>query len=476
MDNLKHVHILGIGGCACSAVGEYLNSKKIRITGSEMKLRHDLTYLIEKGIKIAFQHGKENIHKDGIPDILLYSPAIEALNPDNPELMEAKRLGVKCMSWEKFIGIYLNQEGRTGITISGSEGKGTTAGILTTLLKETPYDPLAILGAQLKSDQKSSNIYMGKGSTYILEGDEYNRNFYNYHPAINVMINFKFEHPETYSDFQAYCEAFAHFFQGMSKEKKLILHATKPIIAFAEKYAFQNITWFGYREELEKENLSGPVYSIEKHHLEEKGNHFTLHSNCGKDYNFFIPALPGYIALNAAGAILAAKEVGVDYETIKTNLLKFKGMKRRFDLYRSKENTIFITDYGHSPESIHHIIQEIRTIFANKKLHIIFQPHLYSRTYNFLTDFAAELSKADKISLIDIYPAREKKSDWEERINSKILTNEIRKLNSNVAYCGPSAEIYQGVRDRINPKEITCFMGAGDMDLYYEKLIQEFLE
>lgn len=474
MKQLKHVHILGIGGCACSAIGEYLCEKGIRVTGSERAKRDDLGYLEKKGIEIFYQHAAENLNDT--PQLLLYSPAVKALAPNNPEFIEAEKRGVPQESWETFIGKYLLEEGRTGITVSGSEGKGTTAGILTAILQETKWDPLSILGAQMKMPAGNSNIFMGKGCTYILEGDEYNRNFHNYHPEINVMINFAFEHPETYRDFDDYKASFAHFFKGMTGNKKQILHATKNIIEFVQENNFTNITWFGFPEEIEflkKSNVDmTKVWTITNHKLSPEGNYFTLETSNNISLPLFVPALPGYLALNATGAVLAALELGMSLADVAKGLKRFTGMKRRFDVCGQKP--VFITDYGHSPESIRHIVGEIRNIFPDRKLHLVFQPHLFSRTYNFLDDFAQSLAAADKISLIDIYPAREKKEDWEDRVSSEILAKKTTALNPNTEYCGSPQTITENLKDKIDINDVVCLMGAGDMDRYYEKLIKSF--
>lgn len=474
MNQLKYVHILGIGGCACSAIGEYLCEKGVRVSGSERTERDDLQYLEQKGIKIFYRHAAENLNDT--PDLLLYSPAVKALAPDNPEFKEAQKRAIPQESWETFIGNYLLEEGRTGITVSGSEGKGTTAGILTAILRDTKWAPLSILGAQMKMPSGDSNIFMGKGSTYILEGDEYNRNFHNYHPEINIMINFAFEHPETYRDFADYKASFAHFFNGMVGKKKQILHATPNIIEFVREYNFTDITWFGFPEEtalLEKSSVDKTkIWTITNHKLSLEGNYFTLEAVHETPLDLFVPALPGYLALNAAGAVLAALELGMTHKDAAYGLKRFTGMKRRFDVCGNKP--IFITDYGHSPESIRHIISEIRSIYSQHKLHIIFQPHLFSRTFNFLDDFASALAAADKISLIDIYPAREKKEEWAERVSSEILAEKTACLNPNTEYCGAPQTIVENLKDKIDSNEVVCLMGAGDMDRYYGKLIEYF--
>ncbi len=474
--NLKKVHIIGIGGCAASAIGEYLSKKNILVTGSERKKRDDLKFLEDLNIKIEYSHKKENLFINNVlPDIVLYSPAVISLDPTNPEILEAKSKNIPLMSWQQFIGDYFYSQGYKGITVSGSEGKGTTAGILTMILKGTDLDPLSILGAKLKNiENKNSNIYIGSGKTFILEGDEFNRNFHNYHPSINITINFQFEHPETYKDFEDYKESFYKFFCGMNEPKILILKATENLKNLVGQYNLDSthtILWFGNEEELR--NIKSEKKAIIKNHkLSINGNSFTLFYQ-NKEYNFNLNFLPGYIVNNATGAILAAFELGFDFETIKNNINRFKGMVRRFEIFTTPNNGIIITDYGHSPESINHVTEEIRNIFKGKKLHTIFQPHLFSRTYNFFYQFIEALKKSDRISLIEIYPAREKEEEWKDKVSSYKMYEELKKLGCNVYYAGKSSEIYSNLINKIDENEVTCFIGAGDMDMYYDKILKE---
>ncbi|OHD44882.1 MAG: hypothetical protein A2086_13205 [Spirochaetes bacterium GWD1_27_9] len=472
---IKKIHIIGIGGCASSAIAEFLAKNSVSVSGSEMKYRDGLTYLENMGVKIYYSHDKANLNNS--VDLVLFSPAVTALNPNNPELIEAKSKNIPLISWQTFIGEYLNNKGKKGITVCGSEGKGTTAGILTSIVKDTDFDPLAILGAKIKNiyNNTDSNIYIGRGETYILEGDEFNRNFLNYHPSINVMINFEYEHPETYKDFNEYQLAFYQYFKGMNGGKTLILRATDNIINFVDKYNLSythKIIWFGKENEL-KFAENGTHYLIKDHKVDFSGNNFVLQTD-NKQFDFFIPSLPGYLALNATGAIIAAFELGLPYQTIKENIKRFTGMVRRFDLYKTKNNGIFVTDYGHSPESVNHIIKEIKTIFSDKKLHLVFQPHLFSRTYNFFNEFVESLGKADKISLIDIYPAREKEEDWLDKISSYKIYEKLSLLKKNVFYAGKSKDIATALSNKIDESEVTCFIGAGDMDLYFPALFDKF--
>jgi UDP-N-acetylmuramate--alanine ligase len=179
------------------------------------------------------------------------------------------------------------------------------------------------------------------------------------------------------------------------------------------------------------------------------------------------------MAYNSAGAIIAAMKLGLPPEMIRTNIKTFTGMERRFDVYKTPQGGVIITDYGHSPESLNHIISEIRSTFPGKKVHLVFQPHLFSRTFNFFDDFINALNKSDRISLIDIYPAREKEEDWTDKVTSFMLYEHLNKIHTDVFYAGKSRDIYQNIINRIDENDVTCFIGAGDMNLYYGGIFKE---
>ncbi len=148
-------------------------------------------------------------------------------------------------------------------------------------------------------------------------------------------------------------------------------------------------------------------------------------------------------------------------------------MLRRFDFYKTTGDGIILTDYGHSPESINHLLEELKTIFPGKKVHLIFQPHLYSRTHNFFDSFVEALSKSHRISLIDIYPARERQEDWQNLVSSKMLYDKLATIHPDVYYAGESKHIASKMQNKIDEQEITCFIGAGDMDFYYPGLFEK---
>ncbi len=478
IDNIKSVHIIGIGGCAASGIAEFLNKKGIRVSGSEQKERKDLQYLIDKGVQIAFRHDKKNLLlNSNYPDTVLYSPAIISLNPHNPEILEAKDKNIPLMSWQEFLGTYLQSVGSIGILASGSEGKGTTCGILSSILIGTKLDPLAIFGAKLKDKRLGAptNLYIGVGESYILEGDEYNRNFQNYHPEVNITVNFQYEHPETYKNFDEYKEAFYKYFKGMVGRKLLIFRATDSLIQFTKEYNLDSsheVIFFGNEKMLKNVDSKYERYLIKDERTDLTGDHWSITGN-GIDEKFFIPSLPAYLIQNGSGAVIAALKLGIRADIIRENLKSFSGMVRRFSLYRTKNGGIIITDYGHSPESLNHIITEIRTLFPNKKLHMIFQPHLFSRTYNFFNEFVDALARADKTTLIEVYPARENRADWIDRVSSYMIHERLCCLEKISFYGGEAKDIVNNIYDNIDEKDINCFIGAGDMDFYYGELFKK---
>ena len=188
---------------------------------------------------------------------------------------------------------------------------------------------------------------------------------------------------------------------------------------------------------------------------------------------FILNALPLYLANNGTAAIICALELGLSLEEVWKNVQRFSGLERRFDMFTFGKDGIIFTDYGHSPSSIRQVVKEVRGLFPEKKIHLVFQPHLFSRTYNFLDEFLVEYSKVDKISLVDIYPAREKKEDWEDKVSSKMLEEKLKALGLDANYIGASKDVAESLDGKVLDGEVTLFMGAGDMDKSYVKLLKK---
>lgn len=477
-DNLKKVHFVGIGGSAISAVARLLLKNGLKVTGSDAAKSAMTEYLSSLGIKIFDTQKKENLEFEGsTPDLVLISPALLYLDPNNEEIVYAKEKNIPVITWQEFLGKYLDSKNIKGIMTSGSEGKGTTCSILTWILKGTKFDPLTILGANLKNindDLKASNVYEGEGNTFILEADEFNKNFHNYHPQIVMMVNFQYEHPEFYKDFNEYKKSFYEFYKGMKGEQKtLIFRATKNMVDFVKEYKLNEthkIIWYKNEDDEFLVPCDYIISNVKKY--ADKGVQFELETPKGRCI-FNLNAYPLYLANCATAAIICAMELGLTLEEIWTNIQRFSGIQRRFDKFTFGNDGVIITDYGHSPSSIKQVIKEVRTFFPDKKLHLVFQPHLFSRTYNFLDEFIVELSKADRVSLVDVYPAREKKEDWEDKINSKILEEKLKAHNVQAEYIGLSSQVHESLREKVLDGEVTLFMGAGDMDKSYVKLFDK---
>lgn len=474
--DIKKVYFVGIGGSAISAVAKMLHLNGIEVLGSDMQKSGMSQELEDMGIRVFYSQVKENIANEKVlPDLIITTPAVKHLNKNNEEILFAEEKNIEVRLWQEFLGSYLFTTDKIGLMTSGSEGKGTTCGILAWLLKDTSYDPFMILGANLKDingDKKATNIYLGKGNSFIIEADEFDRNFHNYHPDIVMMVNFSYEHPEVYKDFNEYKESFFKFYEGMKGAKTLIFRATKNMVEFVKEYGLQkthHIIW--YRNENDEFTVECDyVVKDVKLKKEKNGITFMLDTPQGI-FGFELNSLPFYLANNAAASIICALELGLDPQTVWEKIRQYKGFERRFEVFKFKDKGTIITDYGHSPTSIRQIIKEVRNIFPDKKLHLIFQPHLFSRTYNFLDEFVEELKKADKVSLVDIYPAREKKEEWDDRVSSRMLNEKLLSQNVKSEYIGDSQNVHEALNGKILEDEVSVFMGAGDMDKSYKKLI-----
>ena len=518
LQQLQKVHIIGIGGCASSAVAQFLTIQGIKVTGSDLFEKQEIQKLRSKGITVNVPHNAGNLKN---PDLVLYSPAIVYADRKNPELQKAEELKIPAMSWEEFIGHYFQSKNMQGIIACGSEGKGSVCGILTCLLQGTDFDPMAILGADFKSQpagdrhlplltqkEQTRNYYLGKSQTFILEGDEYNRNFHHYQARYAIFTNIEYEHPETYASYKEYKDAFFEFIKQMQKPGELIFRATKNNLQFVLEYELKNpITFYGNISELRlfteynelkychdyylidnvKVNPTGTgwdLYNLEKSENTLDTLSQTTQEQClslyknQQPHTYFIPILPAYNAHNATAAIIMAIKLRLPNHIIKKNLGCFRGMVRRFDVHPTEKGGVVITDYGHSPRAVQTVLTETKKIWPQKKLHILFQPHMYSRTLEFLDEFAACMDQADVIILTDIYPSREHGTDKKNLVHTRDLYNKMQqreiiknKKKSLIYLENKKNNILDYALEQFNSSEILILQGAGDMNQFFSRII-----
>jgi len=445
------IHIIGIGGSGASGVARYLKTLGFIVTGSDND-RARIVELRKAGIEVADAHSPKNIAN---PDMVLYSPGVYAANA---ELAAVKRKKIPALSWQDFLGRYLTKRPGKGFMVAGTFGKGSTAAIVAHILSAAYLDPLAILGVD--DIAWESNLRAGVGQAWVLEADEYNRHFHNYHPSYAILTSLEHEHVSTYPTFDDYAKSFREFFKGMHDPKIIVAKRTPSIDRFRETLAGTVMTTYSLTDDAD---VRGTVIS-----QDVNGSRFSVAApKFGVASQEFEVKVPGYIHVeNAVGAIALTLAAGIGAPAANAGLARFKGLRSRFEVVTTGPHTT-VFDYAHTPDRIRPVIAQARALFPGKRVIVLFEPHLYSRTRQFHKEFMTVLGEADRAYLTDVYPSREANSPLAKEVHSKDLVDDA---NDRVQYVGTLAEGVDAVEKARTERDMVLVLGAGSIQFAGRRL------
>jgi UDP-N-acetylmuramate--alanine ligase len=397
LQKIKKVFFIGIGGIGISAIARMLFLEGKDVSGSDMSASPVTRELEKVGLKIILGQNFELIPKD--TDLIIYTLAIPHYDPKLFE--QITNSGISYKSYPQMLGIVT--ENKKTIAVAGTHGKTTTTAMIAKILMDTGRDPSVIVGSLLKDYQ--SNFIMGKSDLFVVEACEYERSFLNLKPKILVITNIEAEHLDYYKDIADIKSAFK---QLEKQSEKVISDYTK------------------YLDKVPKLMVPG-------------------------EHN----------RLDAAAALAVADLLGIPLDLAKEALSKFTGTWRRLDKKgETKDGMIIYDDYAHHPTEIKASLQGLRELYPSKRITVLFQPHLYSRTKALFDDFVASFDQADRVLILPIYFAREAK---DENISSEKLAEAMRK-NGNDATAFLDFESAEALVRSLNmgEKDVFVTMGAGE--------------
>lgn len=385
----RHVYFIGIGGIGMSAIARYYNTKGMKVSGYD-KTPSDLTHALEsEGIEVHYTDDCSFIPEDKENTLVVYTPAIPH---DMGELVHVMNSGYKVVKRSKMLGEIA--AGQRCMAVAGTHGKTTTSTLLAHIFRHTGEDCSAFLGGISKN--YDTNLLVSMNDVIVAEADEFDRSFLQLHPEIAVITSMDADHLDIYSDICNMHEAFRAFASQVSGT--VIIRKGLPV---TEEHTSARILTYAYDDataDFHAENITADECGYFTFDLVWPGGRI---QSCRV-------GIPGWINVeNAIAASAIALTYGLDPEKVKAALGCFQGVKRRFDIHLNTPGCSYIDDYAHHPKEIAAAISSMRDIFPGRKLTVIFQPHLYTRTKDFAGEFAEALSEADKLILLDIYPARE---------------------------------------------------------------------
>ena len=385
----KNAYFIGIGGIGMSAIARYFKFKGLNVAGYD-KTESELTDTLQKeGIDVHYVDNVDFIPKDIENTLVVYTPAIPH---DLKELKYVMDNGYNVFKRSKVLGEIT--DGERCLAVSGTHGKTTTSTLTAHILDESGEGCSAFLGGISKN--YDTNLLMSHTPTVVVEADEFDRSFLQLHPEIAVITAMDADHLDIYGDLEHVHEAFKAFASQVSGTviAKLGLDITsKDTNAKILRYHYNDPKADFYARNPQPDKLGYFSFDIVWPGGVIEG------VKCGT---------PGWVNVeNSVAAAAICLTYGLKPQAIKHAIGTFQGVKRRLDIHVNTEKISYIDDYAHHPKELSTAISSMRDIFPGRKLTAIFQPHLYTRTRDFADDFAAALSKVDKLILLDIYPARE---------------------------------------------------------------------
>ncbi len=428
---MKHIHFLGIGGSGGSAIAAIAQSQGYKVSGCDKNPFNEFTKPFDK--EVLFE-GHSPDHLNNI-DILAVTPAIFSLDPNNPELVEAKKLGIPVMTWQEFMGKYLEQD-KFVIAISGTHGKSTTTAMIGQMLEDAGLDPTVELGAIVP--KWGSNYRIGRSKYFVTEADEFNNNFLVSHPNITVVTNIDWDHPEFFKTVEEYQSSFRKFLNQTSDAIVANIHDPGISQVLKEVMKDQKITCFDYSK---------------------------------SDFKLNLQVIGDYNHLNAQAACQVGTILGIEASTIQKSLNSYMGLGKRMEKLGQYQGGTFYSDFGHHPTEVKVTIEAVRQNYPNSKIWLVFQPHMFSRTHALFTNFVKVFKElpVDQIFISDIYPSREVDTGL---VNSRQLVEAINK--PSVKYMPDSQEISQIIKQQVGEGDIVVFQGATDIDKIGKELINEY--
>ncbi|MFP3579483.1 UDP-N-acetylmuramate--L-alanine ligase [Arthrobacter sp. SIMBA_036] len=445
LQTLGRVHFIGIGGVGMSAVARIMVSRGVPVSGSDAKDLPVMGDLSSAGARIAVGYDAANL---GDAETVV---AGSAIRPDNPELSAARAKGLPVLHRSEALAAAMADH--RVVLVAGTHGKSTTTSMVAVLLKESGGDPTFAIGANVPA--LGVNAAHGSSDIFVAEADESDGSFLNYKPLVAVVTNVEADHLDHYGTPEAVFASFDNFAALLPSEGVLFACADDAgARALAERTAAKGTT---------RVVTYGTADDADIRLYDDGPGKVSV--AIGEDRHALDLQVPGrHNALNATAAFAVAVELGVLPEVAAEALAHFTGASRRFELKGQARGVRVYDDYAHHPTEVRAALSAARSVAAGKKVHVLFQPHLFSRTREFAPEFAAALDTADTALVLDIYPARE---DPIPGVTSALIADRLAKgrlVSGNEAVDAIATVAEDG--------DVVLTVGAGDVTAYGPVIVE----
>ncbi len=441
---IKKLYFVGIGGAGMSGIAEILHNLGFEIRGSDISTSEITDYLAELGITIHEGHRAANL---GDTEVLVISSAV---GEDNAEVVEARRQGIPVIKRAEMLGELMRL--KFSIGIAGTHGKTTTTSMIGRVMQQAELEPTIIVGGVVTG--LGTGAALGSGEYLVAEADEYDRSFLAMFPSMAVITNLEPDHLDCYADMDDLANSFLTYMNRVPFYGSVIIPADDENIVRIRHQIARPYCTFGFDP--------GADYRAVSLDMKPGRSVFSVY-HCGDLLGEIILHVSGrHNVANALAAVAACHHLGVPFVRIADGLLSFQGVGRRFEIIGEANDIVLVDDYAHHPTEIEATLRTAKEVYGRRVV-VVFQPHLYSRTRDFAEDFAEALGLADVCLLTDIYPAREKPMDG---VTSELIAQAAAKRGLAPMTCvGAKENAIAAVAGVVRAGDIVLTMGAGSITL-----------
>jgi UDP-N-acetylmuramate--alanine ligase len=448
----QHLHFAGIGGIGMSGIAEVLLNLGYTISGSDLKLSPTTDRLVQLGAQVYEGHDAKNV--TGAKALVVSS----AVDESNPEVQEARRLQIPVIPRGELLAELMRL--KYGIAVAGSHGKTTTTSMIATILAHAGLDPTVVVGGKVSS-MGGSNARVGKSDFLVVESDESDGSFLKLSPIFAIVTNIDREHLDHYSDIEAIRAAFTEFVN------KVPFYGAAILCLDSENV--QSILPSVRRRTITYGRSAQADYRPSDQNSGDFHTRFNLRSRNADLGEFYLNVPGDHNVLNATAAIAVSLELGVQPDTIREGLKKYTGVGRRFEIKGEVNGVTVVDDYGHHPTEVRATLAAAKSVCKNR-IHVLFQPHRYTRTMHLMDEFARSFHDADRVVVLDIYAASEKPI---EGVSSDKLVDRMRQFGHRGAeYAGSSAAGVEAISTGLKPGDLVLTLGAGSVSQLGEKILE----
>jgi len=448
---IQRIHFVGIGGIGMSGIAEVLLNLGYKISGSDLRDSAVTQRLAGLGASIFAGHAASNVAG---ADVVVTSSAIPV---DNPEVAEARRLHIPVIQRAEMLAELMRL--KYGIAIAGMHGKTTTTSMVASVLAAGDLDPTVVVGGRV--DAMGSNARLGKSQYLVAEADESDRSFLKLSPILSVVTNIDREHMDCYRDMRDVRRTFLEFMERVPFYGMVVGCNDDAVLRRMLPRVHRRVTTYGTTRGSDfLIRMSAPQVGLAPAGEHSPKVRFTV-SYKGKDLGEFTLHVPGvHNILNATAAIAVGTALDVPTEQIRYALHEFRGVDRRFQLKGKAAGVSVIDDYGHHPTEIRATLAAARQC-GFRRVHVIFQPHRFTRTRDLMDEFATAFADADTLSILDIYAASEKPIDG---ITAETLAQRISAAGKrDVVYVPSLADATQRAATVAQAGDMVLTLGAGSV-------------